>query len=97
MSRLHEGLGGLLPPGEIPLSEAGFTEGAQLAYCPARREAAGVGSCAYIDCRNCAYRPEGGRWLCTGCVRDGRSLPYWTDGACDSCGGYSIVLALEVP
>jgi len=55
------------------------------------------GSCAYIDCRNCAYRPEGGRWLCTGCVRDGRSLPYWTDGACDSCGGYSIVLALEVP
>lgn len=74
------------------------------AYCPVLHHATGRPWCSLVDCGRCVHLEERlldvnpyYLWVCSNCSAEHAALPFWTDGNCDTCGEYSVVLALAIP
>jgi hypothetical protein len=89
----------LLPPSPIPLSARAGSQPVKKAYCPILAARGRRKMCTDVRCGECVYLSEhlgdeAVEWLCSTCSGGRTTMGHWKDGACDGCGGYSIVLAL---
>ena len=97
-AKLRSAIEALQPPEALPERVPGTSETTKAAWCPLIDRLCGMVNCAdctaleryYINCTQ--------SWFCSVCARlvDGERQPYWTDGHCEECGDYSIVLSLVV-
>lgn len=70
-------------------------------FCSLLQADVGDGRCpAETDCTTCGllfttYPHD--EWLCARCATHARVLPFYGEGTCSRCGGYSIVLTKRSP